>query len=619
MMDYKQLAEEILDDVGGKENVNSLVHCATRLRFQLKDSSIANKASLQEKDEVLEVVKSGGQYQVVIGSMVDEVFNEIVKLTDLSLNNESQTNETQEKNSLVSKIFEVISGSFSPLIPALAGSGMIKALLTICIELGWLTYESGTYILLSAASNAVFYFLPVFLGITISHKLGANPYIGGVIGAALFEPSYTALMEAETTTGFLGIPVVLADYSTSVFPIFIAIGIYSFLNRFLKKIIYKDIQLFLVPMLAIMIMLPLTVILFGPFGTYLGGAISSAAWALIEMSGLISGIVLGGFQAFLVIFGLHWGITPITLDNLATLGGDPIEALFACSVFAQIGIGFGVFLRSKHDKKLRALAGSASITGLLAGITEPILYGIILRNKRTLVFLIIAGAAGGALSGTVGVQMTAYVFHNVFSVAAYSPMLIHITSISISFITATLLIVLFGYQSNDTKEKRVKAQRQVATSNPETESETISSPMTGKVIPLQQVNDKVFSSEAMGKGLAIDPSIGELYAPIDGVVTAIYPTKHAFGITSDQGTEILIHVGINTVKLNGKFFESSILQGDRVQEGDLLATFELEEIKKAGYDTTTSIVVTNFDRYSDIYETNEKTVAAKDSFFSIVS
>ncbi len=613
MMNYKKLAEEILDDVGGKENVNSLVHCATRLRFQLKDSSKANKASLQEKDEVLEVVKSGGQYQVVIGSMVDEVFNELVKLANLSMNNESQSNETQEKSSLVSKLFEIISGSFSPLIPALAGSGMIKALLTICIELGWLTYESGTYILLSAASNAVFYFLPVFLGITISHKLGANPYIGGVIGAALFEPSYTALMTEESTTGFLGIPVVLADYSTSVFPIFIAIGIYSFLNKFLKKVIYKDIQLFLVPMLAIMIMLPLTVILFGPFGTYVGGAISSAAWGLIEMSGLISGILLGGLQAFLVIFGLHWGITPITLDNLATLGGDPIEALFACSVFAQVGIGFGVFLRSKQDKKLRALAGSASLTGLLAGITEPILYGIILRHKRTLVILMIAGAAGGALSGTVGVQMTAYVFHNIFSVAAYSPMLVHIASISISFFTATILVVLFGYQSKDKKETDNK---QVATSN--TETETISSPMTGHVIPLQEVNDKVFSSEAMGKGLAIDPSIGELYSPIDGMVSAIYPTKHAIGITSDQGIEILIHIGIDTVKLDGKYFESSVLQGDRIQQGDLLTTFKLEEIKKAGYDMTTSIVVTNFDKYSDIYQTNEKTITTQDPLFSVV-
>src|SRR5699024_8485105 len=347
---------------------------------------------------------------------------------------ENEENLQKNKDSIVSRIFEIISGSFSPLIPALAGSGMIKALLTILTLLGWISEESGTYLLLSAASNAVFYFLPIFLGVTISMKLKANPYVGGVIAAALFEPNYTGLLEEVDKTEFLGIPVVLADYSTSVFPVFIAIGIYALLDRLLKQIIYKDVQVFLVPMLSLMVMVPLTVILFGPFGTYIGGAISTGILWLIDASGLISGVILGGLQPFLVIFGLHWWITPITLNNLATSDGDPIEALFACGVFALIVIAFGIFLRSKQNNKLRPLAGSTALTGLMAWITEPILYGLILRYKRTIPILIVAGATGGGINGTAGVKMTSYIFHNIFSIAAYSPMMTHVVSISTSFI-----------------------------------------------------------------------------------------------------------------------------------------------------------------------------------------
>ncbi|ENH98162.1 PTS system beta-glucoside-specific transporter subunit IIBCA [Gracilibacillus halophilus YIM-C55.5] len=613
-MNHEQLAKEILEDVGGKENVSSLVHCATRLRFKLKDSTKANKEKLENTDKVLSVVESGGQFQVVIGNIVDEVYQEIAPLlgvTEADDRRDDIEQTSESKGSFVSKLFEHISGSFSPLIPALAGSGMIKALLTILTVVGWLSKESGTYQLLSAASNAVFYFLPIFLGVTISRQLKANPYVGGVIGAALFEPSYTGLLEASETTDFLGIPVVLADYSTSVFPIFIAIGIYAVLDRVLKKVIHKDIQLFLNPMLSLMIMLPLTVIIFGPFGTYVGGAISSAAWWFIGVSGTMAGILLGGLQAFLVIFGLHWGITPITLNNLSTLGGDPIEALFACSVFAQAGIAFGIFLRSKRDKKVRALSGSASLTGVMAGITEPILYGLILRYKRTIPMLIIAGGAGGALSGTVGVQMTSYVFHNIFSVAAYSPMITHIMSISISFVVGALLVIFFGYQS---KENRMNNQPSNVSNVHQVD---VNSPLTGTVKPLTEVNDQAFSSEAMGKGLAVVPTTGEVLAPINGTVTALYPTKHAIGITSDEGVEILIHIGLDTVQLEGEYFNTSVQSGERVNKGDPIMQCDIHAIEKRGYDITTPIIITNSERYSEFIITGQNNVQAKESLFTL--
>lgn len=622
-MKEKQIAEEILQGVGGSENVNSLVHCATRLRFKLKDSGETDKEFLRQHPDVLSVVESGGQFQVVIGSSVADVYQEISAMGNFHEESSKSSSDTQP--TVVSRLFEFISGSFSPLIPALAGSGMIKALLTILTFAGALSEESGTYALLSAASNAVFYFLPIFLGVTISIQLKANPYVGGVIGAALFEPTYTTLMESGETTGFLGIPVVLADYSTSVFPIFIAIGIYAFLERYLKRFIMKDLQLFMVPMLALMIMLPLTVILFGPFGTYVGGSISSGAWWLIETSGFIAGILLGGLQAFLVVFGLHWGITPITLDNLSTRGGDPIEALFACSVFAQLGIATGVFFRARHRKNLRALAGSTSLTGLLSGVTEPILYGIILRYKRVIPLLVIAGAAGGVINGTGGTQMTAYVFHNIFSIPAYSPMFTHIISISVSFITGTALVVLFGFESKKQRNEDEletadhEAVEAAATVQSSIKQELVSTPVSGFIKELSDVEDPVFSSGAMGPGLAIVPASHEIRAPFNGVVTAVFPTKHAVGLTSSEGTELLIHVGINTVKLEGKYFESFFEKGESVSAGDLLIRFDHEAVKAEHYDTTTPVIVTNAGDEQRLYETNETNVTTGVPFFTIVS
>jgi len=624
-MNRRQLAKEILNLVGGPNNVISLVHCATRLRFKLKESNQANKTKLEQTDSILSVVESGGQFQVVIGTHVTEIYQEIMQLiNEYGKTVEHDENSSKNKNSIVSRIFEIISGSFSPLIPALAGSGMVKALLTIFTLLGWMSEESGTYLLLSAASNAVFYFLPIFLGVTISMELKANPYVGGVIAAALFEPNYTDLLEELDRTDFLGIPVILADYSTSVFPVFIAIGIYALLDRLLKQIIYKDVQVFLVPMLSLMVMVPLTVILFGPFGTYIGGAISTGILWLIDASGLISGVILGGLQPFLVILGLHWGITPITLNNLATSDGDPIEALFACAVFALIGIAFGIFLRSKQNNKLRALAGSTALTGLMAGITEPILYGLILRYKRTIPILIVAGATGGAINGTAGVKMTSYIFHNIFSIAAYSPMMTHVVSISTSFIIGTILILIFGFES---KSKRVIHETSHSeytdivslSSIGDKQQIRISSPLTGYLKPLHEVDDTVFSSEAMGKGLAIYPTGEEVLAPVNGTVSAIFPTKHAIGLTSDDGVEILIHIGINTVQLDGEFFETSLTTGDKVKQGDKLVTFDTKQIKKAGYDVTTPIIITNSEKFTFINKTKQNSVQGKDFLFSLTN
>lgn len=630
-MDNKKLAEDIVQLVGGEKNINDLVHCATRLRFTLKNRQDADREQLEKHEGVITVVESGGQFQVVVGSHVANVYAEIMKNSTFSASTEGGS--SNQKTSVISRVFEVISGSFSPLIPAMAGSGMLKALLTVLPLLGWLSESSDTYMILSAAGNAVFYFLPILLGITLGLKLKANPYVAGTIGAALMEPSFTGLMDKGPEASFLGIPIVLVNYSSSIFPIFIAVSIYVLLEKGLKKVIHRDLQVFLVPMLSLMIMVPLSAMAFGPFGTNIGNWIASGVTWLIDVSGILSGIVLGGGMTFMVVLGLHWGFTPITLQNISQ-GGDPIEAMAAAAVFAQIGVAFGIFLRAKKDKTLRTVAGSSSLTGILAGVTEPIVYGLILRYKRVIPIVIIAGALGGAINGHFGVKYTAYVFHNIFSIPVEQPTFIFVIAIVCSFVTATLLTVLFGYEKKESVpaiEGDSTQHGESSLASSETVSETaikapvvevrkeqIFSPLAGTAVPLSSVSDAAFSTGAMGKGIAIEPTKGEVIAPVDGIVTSVFPTGHAIGLTTAAGTEILIHIGINTVSLKGKHFNPLVQEGDAVSQGDVLIQFDLEQIRAAGYETVTPVIVTLTQQEVDVFETTQQQLTTQDVLLTLV-
>ena len=609
-MSYNNFAKEIVELVGGEQNISSVVHCATRLRFKLKDKAKANKPTLQELDGVLSVVESGGQFQVVIGSHVPDVYKEITKIANVGV---ASNSSDEPKGNIGAQIFEVISRSFSPLLGALAGAGMLKALLTILTMTGLLSDKSGTYFILSAAGNAVFYFLPIFLGITVATKLGANPYVGGTIGAALLEPNFTSLLKnTGDITHFLGIPVVLMSYSSTVFPIFIAISIYALLDKFLKKIIHKDLQMFLVPMLSLVIIVPLTVIAFGPFGVYLGDAIGHGISFLSSKSGILTGAVMGASWTFLTVLGLHWGLVPLILANLGK-GSDPLLAMFAAAPFAQMGIALGVFLKTK-DKNVKALAGSSLLPAVLSGVTEPIIYGLLLRYRRTIPYVIIAGAVGGAISGAFGAKAMSFAFPAFLTIPAFSPILFYTIAMLIAFVGATILTVLFGHED---KKKEVVNENKVEASQPLVKQEAIVSPLTGTVKPLADVDDQVFASEAMGKGIAIEPTVGEAVSPVNGIVTTVFPTGHAIGITSDDGAEILIHIGINTVQLEGKYYSPVVKQGDPVKQGDLLVNFDIEKIKEAGYQVTTPIIITNTSRYVDIIETSTETVRAKEGLLTL--
>ncbi|MDD2534915.1 MAG: beta-glucoside-specific PTS transporter subunit IIABC [Eubacteriales bacterium] len=604
MSKYEKLASDILRLVGGESNINSVVYCATRLRFKLKDEAKADQKTIEQTHGVLSVVKSGGQFQIVIGTHVPEVHKELSKIAHFAESTESF------KEPLVNRIFDVISRSFHPLLGILAGAGMMKAILALLTMTHLMAADSSTYAVLAGAANAVFYFLPIFLGYTVANKLGASPFVGAAIGAALLEPSIRGLIGAETAPNFFGIPLLVVDYSSTVFPIFITILLYAMAEKQLKKWIHKDLQMFLVPMISLVVFVPLALLVFGPFGTYVGNGIGAGIGFLSSKSGFAMGAVMGAAWTFLTTLGLHWGLVPIIIFNLGN-GGDPLIGAAACAVFAQLGVALAVFIKTR-DAKLKALAGSTFLTGTVSGVTEPIIYGILTRYKKTLLIVPIAGAVGGAINGALGAKGMAFAFPSFLSIPAFGPLPQYLIGTFGAFALAIAAVMIFGFE-----DKKVAGAPVVTI--PAGKKLPITSPLTGKIVALKDVEDEVFSSGAMGKGLAIEPAVGKVVAPCDGVVSVLFPTGHAIGLKSTEGSEILIHIGLDTVKLNGQHFKAHVKQGDVVKVGDLLVEFDIAAIKAAGYQLTTPVIVTNTDVYADIIETDVKTIKATENLLTLLA
>ena len=603
-MKYQEEAKKIISLVGGEENIRSLVHCATRLRFDLTDEGKADKEALTGLSYVLQVVSSGGHDHVVIGPAVADYFNAIMSLVHFGAPKAGE-GETKKAN-LLSAALKIISGAFSPLIPLLAGSGMMKAVLTVLVQAGLLAESSSTYLILAAASNAAFYFLPVFLGLTISKQLGANTYVGGAIGAALLEPNFTGLIAAEGAVTFLGIGVTPIDYASTIFPIFIAAMIYSVLEKGLKKIVKQELQLFLVPMICLMVMIPFTVIVFGPFGTIVANSVSSAVMTLFGFNRLIAGAVLGAAYPYLTMLGLHWGFSPITLQNLELYGGDIIEGVTVCSVFAQTGITAGLYLKGRKHSKIREVAGPTLITGVFAGITEPILYGLIMGHKRLMVIVALAGALGGAIAGLFQVMLTAFVFHNIFSTVtmAYSPFLPYLVGIAVSFVCGAVMTCLWGVPAGERADFEPASESAAEPAAAKAAAgETVlemRAPLSGEVIPLEQVEDEVFASGVTGLGLAIRPADSVVLSPCDGEISMIADSLHAIGIAAAGDAEVLIHVGLNTTMLGGKGFEPLVKKGDIVKTGQPLLKFDMDFIKSKGYPLVTPVLIVNAEDFEEL-------------------
>lgn len=621
-MDNQAVGKRVWEAVGGEKNVNSLVHCATRLRFKLKDESVADTQKLKQDPDVIQVVQSGGQYQVVIGSNVADVYQAIVD--EQGLTDQSGT-EDQSKNPL-NRLIDIISSIFTPFLGAMAAAGILKGFLSLATVLGWLSADTGAYQILFAAADGVFTFLPVMLAFTAAKKFKTNQFLSVAIAMALVYPAITQLAGAGGAVDFFGLPIVLAQsgYTSSVIPIILAVWGQSKFEPLVKKVIPQFLQMIFVPMIVLLVMVPLTFLLLGPIGTVIGNGLGSLFNSIYSFSPLVAGLIMGSLWQVFVMFGMHWGFVPIMFLNIEQYGFDVMVPMLLPAVLAQGGAALAVAIRTK-DTKLRSLGISSTITSLF-GITEPTVYGVTLPLKKPFVVACLSAGIGGAMIGFAGVKAFSSGLVSLLTIPTFistnqaveSNVTMAILATALSFVLAFVGTLIVGFDETVQDEKLETNQQTTAGDTISSARHNLKSPLSGKVLPLSDVPDKVFSSGAMGKGLAIDPEKGELIAPADGEITTIFPTGHAVGLTTKDGIEILMHIGMDTVELEGQGFETFVKQGDQVKAGDLLVRFDIEAIKAAGYSVITPIVITNTEHFADVLELNQEELIASEDFLAIV-
>ncbi|AIQ67977.1 beta-glucoside-specific PTS transporter subunit IIABC [Paenibacillus graminis] len=600
-MSSKDLSKQIIMLVGGESNVNSVFHCATRLRFKLKDHGKADKAALEKTPGVITVVENSGQFQVVIGNNVSQVFEQIMKETSLQdAEKNGKADDASESTGVLGKAVDIISSIFSPILGALAGAGVLKGLLALILSLKWISAASGTYLILNAASDSVFYFLPVFLAVTAARKFKANQFVSVAIAGALIYPAVIAAVGSTESLDFLGIPIVLVNYSSSVIPIILAVWVQSYIEKWFRSMIHESVRNILVPMFALLIVIPLTFLAFGPVGSLISEGLASGYTWLYNLSPLVAGAIAGAFWQVFVIFGVHWGFVPIMLSNIATLGYDTMLPILAAAVLSQAGAVFGVFLKSKNTQ-LKALSGSSTLAAVF-GITEPTIYGVTLKLKKPFIYACISGAVGGAIIAVGGARAIAFSLPGLLALPTYfgTGFAWAAIGITVAFVLAVILVYVLGFDDPEAAVEETATQPVVKQGMTQIGKEQIASPLTGALLPLESLPDEAFASGAMGKGIVIEPSSGLLTSPVNGTVTTVFPTGHAIGITSEGGAELLIHVGVNTVKLKGKHFQKKVQEGDKVEQGQLLLEFDADAIRAAGFVTATPVIVTNSADYLDV-------------------
>lgn len=622
MSKNQEIAERVLSMVGGEENVNSVVHCATRLRFKLKDEEKAATDKLNEDPDVIQVVRSGGQYQVVIGSHVSDVYKELMAHSGLGDN--SETKDEGPKGNIFNQLIDIISSIFTPFLGAMAGAGVLKGFLTLAVTLNWLTVESGVYVVLFSIADGIFTFLPILLAFTAAKKFKTNEFLAVCLAMALVHPSISAL--AGNTLSFAGIPVIIgaSAYTSSVIPIILAVFVQSYVERFFKKVIPSFLQIICVPLAVFLVMAPVTFIAIGPIGTILGDLLGKGYNGIYGFSPIIAGAVMGGLWQVFVMFGMHWGFVPIMMLNLSEAGGgvDTMAPMLLPAVLAQGGAALAVFFITKNVK-LKGLALSSAMTSVF-GITEPTVYGVTLPLKKPFIAACIGGAIGGAYIGFSHVQNYVFGLISLLSLPGFIPqetkdtsgMIAAIIGTAIAFVVAFILTFILRFDDKveatgtETTKEKVEASKG--------DKIVLSSPLTGTIVPLDKVEDQVFSSGALGKGIAVEPTLGELYAPADGEITTLFPTGHAVGITTVDGAEVLMHIGMDTVEMDGDGFEILAKQGDQVKQGDLLIKFDIDKIKAAGHPVVTPIVVTNSADFLDVLDMDQAEVLHGEDFLAVV-
>ena len=629
--DYTQLAKEVVAAVGGKENIVNVTNCMTRLRFVLKDDSIPDKDKVAGIKGVKGVMNQGGQYQVIIGTHVSEVVKDVRREAQIS--GEGSINKEDmkliKKDSLWNRFFKTISGCIMPMLGPMIAGGIIKGILVILVTAGILTKTDGTYLVLYAAGDAILYFMPVIVGFTCGKVFDCNPYVTAVIGAAFLYPDLVSAVSAEGGITFLKIPVAAASYTNTFLPIVLAGFVASKLEKLAKKFIPSMLQLMLVPTFVLAVTVPLSWIVIGPVMNTVSSWLSKGVFGIFGMSPLIGGALLGAFWQLVVLLGLHAAFIPILMNNLFSQGYDPVNAVLGLTVWALAGVTLGYALKNKDPEK-RGI-GFGSLASALCGVTEPAIYSIALPNFKLFVCAWIGGGISGGILGALGGKMYTMAGDGLFRI----PAMINPEGLDISFygfiicalisfaVSAVLAFIMadsgveeaeqVAEQMDTDMNNHVLEENKMISDNKET---IICAPVSGKVICREDIPDETFASGIMGEGVGINPEEEIIVAPFDGEITSVVDTGHAVGLTSSDGVELLIHVGVDTVKMQGDGFQVFVTEGQKVKTGEKLLKFDRDKIRKAGYSDTTAVLVTNSDDYSSV-KTVAENVKQKDTVIII--
>ena len=622
-MNYKNLAETIIKNVGGEENIASLTHCATRLRFNLKDEKKSDTSTLKSTKGVMGVVTSGGQYQVIIGSDVGNVYREVMNLTSLETNNSSGENKKDDRKPLA-KVIDTISGIFTPILPAITAAGMMKAVLSLLIAFQLISKESQSYQIINFMADSAFYFLPILLANSAAKKFKCNPYMAMMIGGILLHPNFVGMVNAAKESGgginIFGLPIKLASYSSSVLPIILAVWFMSYVEPIADKISPKAIKFFSKPLITALVTGIITLVVIGPIGYIVSDKIGLGIKTLESYAGWLVPTIVGGLTPLLVMTGTHYGLIPIGINNRMTMGYDTViyPGMLASNV-AQGGAALAVAFKSKNTE-IKQLASSAGITAV-CGITEPALYGINLRFRKALYSAMIGGAIGGLFLGIFRVSnysggspgfltLPSYIGGDTMTNFVYA-VIGAIISVVVSFVICLILYkdpVEKVKDENKTENKNISSGSMI----------TIKSPLVGEAVSLKNVSDPVFADEIMGKGMAIIPTEGKVVSPVNGTVEMVFETKHAIALKDENGVEMIIHIGLNTVKLDGKYFNTHVKKGDKVTVGTLLVDFDIEKIKEEGYDCITPVIITNVNEFGEILAIDDKAVAKGEDLIKVI-
>ncbi|WP_026890024.1 beta-glucoside-specific PTS transporter subunit IIABC [Lacrimispora aerotolerans] len=589
---FDLLAKDIIKKVGGKDNIISLVHCVTRLRFNLKDESLADDEALKQMEGVITVMHSSGQYQVVIGNHVPQVFTDVCKLANIS----SETAIEKKKMNFREKSLDLISGIMMPAIGILCACGMLKGLNSILLYLGLYSDADGIYILLNAIGDSIFFFFPVVIGFNTAKKMDMNPFLGLIIGAALCYPTING-----TDVPLFG-HMINVTYTSTLLPVILIVALAKPLESFFNRVIPDMVKTFITPMLVLLIALPIGFVVIGPIANLISNGISQGVLSIYKLSPIFAGFLVGGLWQVMIVFGVHIVLVVLCITNIISGTPDPILAFTTFVTFTTTGMIFAMWLKTK-DKTLKQIALPAWISGFF-GVTEPAIYGILLPRMKHFVISCLCGAVAGAATAALGLKYHTMAGMGLFEIPALLDPAQPGKSLVHALIAAAISLIVGFVVTFITFKDEERSETKEGELSEKCRKEVIACPLSGTVMALDQVKDAAFANGTLGQGVAVSPAEGKVTAPFDGTVMMLFPTKHAVGLMSDNGCEVIIHIGMDTVQLNGKYFEAHVKEGDKVKKGDLLITFDKDAIEKEGYSLDTPVLVTNTKDYMEVVAMN---------------